>query len=195
MEQYLLVKHDLIKFFDMKLFIALFLMVFAFSSCAPTNRIIMIKDSSNVPKGFKLVQNLQTSSSVKTGKVTLNQFFNTEVTYQFKELNKAMPLVSLGFHTTKAIRSDELDSVMVLNLDNEKISVVANENKSYNIPENLWLSISNSKDISYSLSIGSTAIVVKLNPEEKTKVKTFFNRAMQRRLEIIPLLPPGKARW
>jgi len=179
----------------MKYLVVILLITSTIFSCATANRIIMIKDSSGDSKGFKLVQNLKASSCAKTGKVTLNQFFNTEVTYQFKEMNKAMPLVSLDFHTTKAIRSEELDSVMVLNLDNEKISVVANKNKSYNIPENLWLSISNSKDISYSLSIGITGIVVKLNPEEKTKVKTFFNRAMKRRLEIIPLLPPGKARW
>ena len=236
MEQYLLVNHDLLKFFDMKLLIVIFLTVFAFFFCVPTNRIIVINDSANHNKGFKLIQNLKTTSSAKTGKTIVNQFFNTEVIYQFEEKNTVMPLVSLDFYTTKAIRADELDSIMYLNLDNEKIRIVANMNKQkmvdpvpastenkpiseatikptqktqnsnatdrkellsrqYDVPENLWLSIAHSKDISYSLSIAKTGIVVKLNPEEKTKVKAFFSRAMQRRLEIIPLLPPGKARW
>ena len=156
---------------------------------------MVIKGSSSDPKGFKLVQNLKATSSAKTGKTLVNQYFETEATYRFEECNDQKPVVSIQLQATKAIRTDELDSLMVLNLDNEKISVAAKLNKQYNIPENLWLSIAHSKDISYNLSIGKTRIVVKLTPDEIAKVNAFFSRAMQRRLEIIPLVPPGKVKW
>jgi len=198
----------------MKHLTALFILICTFSSCAPTNRIVVIKDSHSDSKGFKLVQNLKTTSSAKTGKAIVNQYFDTEATYLFEERNDQKPVVSLQLSATKAIRADMLDSLMVLNLDREKISVAAIENeqklparvpavtdrnqiqpRKFSIPENLWLSIAHSKAISYSLSIGKTQIGIKLNPEEITKVNAFFRRAMQRRLEIVPLVPPGKVKW
>jgi len=179
----------------MKRLTAILILICTFSSCTPTNRILATKDSSTDSKGFKLVQNLKTTSSAKIGKAIVNQYFDTEATYLFEEKNNQKPVVSIQLRATKAIRTDELDSVMVLNLDREKISVVANVNKTYNIPENLWLSIAHSKDIAYSLSIGKTQIGIKLNPEEITKVSSFFSRAMQRRIEIVPLVPPGKVKW
>jgi len=203
-----------IKFLAMKHLTALFILICTFSSCAPTNRIVVIKDSHSDSKGFKLVQNLKTTSSAKTGKAIVNQYFDTEATYLFEERNDQKPVVSLQLSATKAIRADMLDSLMVLNLDREKISVAAIENeqklparvpavtdrnqiqpRKFSIPENLWLSIAHSKAISYSLSIGKTQIGIKLNPEEITKVNAFFRRAMQRRLEIVPLVPPGKVKW
>lgn len=214
MEQYLQDYLIRIKFLAMKHLTAILILICAFSSCTPTNRIIVIKDSHSDSKGFKLVQNLKTNSSAKTGKAIVNQYFDTEATYLFEERNNQKPVVSLQLSATKAIRTDMLDSVMVLNLDNEKISVSAIENeqklparvaaatdpnqilpREFSIPENLWLSIAHSKAISYSLSIGKTQIGIKLNPEEITKVNAFFSRAMQRRIEIVPLVPPGKVKW
>ena len=85
----------------MKHMVVILLITGTIFPCATANRIIMIKDSSGDAKGFKLVQDLKASSSAKTGKVTLNQFFNTEVTYQFNEKDKAMPLVHLIFTPQK----------------------------------------------------------------------------------------------
>lgn len=214
----------------MKLSIALLLMVCVFSSCASTNRIMEIKGSHKETKGFKLIQNPKASSSEKTGRVIVNQFFNTRTTYLFEERNNQKPVVSLEFNSTKPIRANELDSVMYLNLDNEKIRIVASENKQkmaenipassveikpattlqttasqkdnnelitrrFEVPENLWLSIAHSKTIFFKLSLGKKGIEVKLNPEETIQLKKFFSRAMQRRIEIVPLVPPGKVKW
>lgn len=229
----------------MKLPITLLLMVFVFTTCASTNRIMEINDSHKEIKGFKLIQNLKASSSEKTGNRIVNQFFNIRTTYYFEERKNQKPAVTVEFHLVSPIRADELDSVMYLNLDNEKVRVVSSEDKykefdknsnsttnssddpnsdinviksktkpadasqttasqkdsdllltrKFSIPENLWLSIAHSKTIFYRLSIGKKGIDVKLNPAETIQLKKFFNRAMKRRIEIIPLVPHGKVKW
>jgi hypothetical protein len=114
----------------MKQKLILSMALFLFSSCSISNRIIEINDSYKGIKGFRLDQNPEASSSVKIG-----TFFGKAFSYPFtsafiyEERGQISPSVSVEIHLQTPIRTDELDSVMFLNLDNEKIKIVANNNK------------------------------------------------------------------
>lgn len=68
-------------------------------------------------------------------------------------------------------------------------------NRQYSVPENLWISVVHSEKIGYRLYLGKEGIDVKPNPKETAKLKEFFSKAIQRRDDAIPAIPPGKAKW
>jgi len=201
----------------MKLTFAILFSVYILTSCTSTNRIIEINDSKKEIKGFRLIQEPKLHSAEKDSNVIVNQFFKVKTIFLFEESDTHGPNVTLEFNRTNPILALEPDSVMYLKLDNENIRIVSGiikqrmaKNASasvhqtgkfepiafqFTIPENLWLSIAHSKTIIYKLSSGKKGIEVKPAPAETNQIKEFFRRAMQRRLEIIPLVPPGKAKW
>lgn len=63
------------------------------------------------------------------------------------------------------------------------------------IPENLWVSIANTKAIKYRLYIGKEGFDVNLKAAETTKLKEFFLRAMQMRDASLPPVPEGQKKW
>jgi hypothetical protein len=197
----------------MKQLIVILLVSSIFSSCISTNRIIEINNSKKGTNHFQLAQNPKAISREKSRNTLFNQFFNMRTTYLFIEQNDKKPVVTLEFHFAIPAPKDKLDSVMDLYLDDEAIRIVsklksheisgntqpASKNSlmvgQFTISENLWLSIANSSTIRYRLYLGLKRIEVQPDSMETIKVKEFFSKAMQRRLEIIPLVPSGKAKW
>lgn len=197
----------------MKPFIAILLAACIFTSCASTNRIIEINNSKKEIKGFRLIQNLKAHAAEKSSNTLINQYYNIKTACLFEEQTDQKPVVTLEFHFATSVQAVKLDSVMYLKLDNEAVRIVSNvitqeisENTSaanknslilaqFTIPENLWLSVANSRSIVYKLSCVNIGIEIKPDSLETAIVKEFFNKAMQRRLEIIPLVPSGSAKW
>ena len=198
----------------MKQFIASILLLFIYISCVSTAPISEINHFRKGTKGFQLKQSSKAHSSEKIDNALINQFFNIQSTYLFKERNNQNPEVTLKFHGEAPFDTNLPDSVMFVNLDNENIRIVSSSDQSkmndkqqtsanglkmleYQmvVPENLWLSIANSNHIIYRLSFGKIGIEINPDQAETIQVKEFFNRAMQRRLKIIPLVPPGKKKW
>jgi hypothetical protein len=198
---------------EMKQFIVILLAACIFTSCSSTNRIIEINNSKKEENGFRLMQNARAHAIEKSSKTIINQFFNIQTNYLFEVQTEQNPVVTLEFSIKKPFLAEKLDSVMFLKLDSENIRIVSSKSTPimaesspavadknngaglFIIPENLWLSIANSKSITYKLSCGHIGIEIKPDPVETTRLKEFYNKAMQRRLEIIPLVPPGKSKW
>jgi len=63
------------------------------------------------------------------------------------------------------------------------------------VPENLWVPIVHSKEIFYRLYLGKDGIDVKLNASEISKVKEFFQKAIQQRDTDLPPIPEGLKKW
>lgn len=79
---------------------------------------------------------------------------------------------------------------------------ISTENNSYQlmkrefiVPENLWVSIANSQEIFYRLYVGKQGVDVKLNASEISKVKEFFQSAIQQRNANMPTVPEGQKKW
>lgn len=67
--------------------------------------------------------------------------------------------------------------------------------REFTIPENLWVSIVNSQEIFYRLYLGKDGIDVRLSASEISKVKEFFQKAIQQRDASLPPLPEGQKKW
>ena len=79
---------------------------------------------------------------------------------------------------------------------------ISTENNSYQlmkrefiVPENLWVSIAHSQEIFYRLYVGKEGVDVKLNASEISKVKEFFQKAIQQRDANQPPVPEGQKKW
>ena len=79
---------------------------------------------------------------------------------------------------------------------------ISTENNSYQlmkrefiVPENLWVPIANSNEISYRVYLGKEGIDVKLNASETANLKEFFQRAIQQRNAVVPPVPEGQKKW
>ncbi len=201
----------------MKQFIVILFVACIFTACASTNRIIEINNSKKETKGFRLIQNPKAHSAKKSRNTLINQFFSIQTTYLFEERTAQNPVLTLNFSIKKPFLAEKTDSVMFLNLDNENIRIISSKStpkmaenfpavadknncagfftNKFIIPENLWLSIANSKTLVLKLSSGNIGIEIKPDPVETARLKEFYNKAMQRRLEIIPLIPAGKSKW
>ncbi|MBA4408317.1 MAG: hypothetical protein Q8S54_14255 [Bacteroidota bacterium] len=187
----------------MKPIIQLFLFILFLFSCATTNRIIEIEDSFKEIKGIKLVQNLKAYSSEKTGSFGGIKYYNLNLSYLFEKQKNGQSILNAEFQMTTPVSPGELDSILFLNLDHEKIKLISTEYK-YNgklmkrkfvVPENLWISIANSQEIFYRVDVGNEGIDVRLTASETLKVKEFFNRAIQQREAGQPPVPDGQKKW
>jgi len=176
--------------------------MFFLISCGTTNRIVEIKDSFKEIKGIKLLQKPQAVSSEKTGSFGAHRYYNLKVSYLFQQLKKGQTIVIAEFQMTTRVSTDELDSILFFDLDHEKVKLISTENNSYQlmkrefiVPENLWVSIVHSQEIFYRLYVGKEGVDVKLNASEISKVKEFFQRAIQQRDADRPPVPEGQKKW
>jgi len=172
-------------------------------SCATTNRIIEIEDSFKEIKGIKLAQNLKAYSSEQTESFGNRKYYDLKVNYLFQQFKKGQTILIAEFQITTPVGVGEPDSILFLNLDQEKIRLISTEYK-YNgklmtrkfvIPENLWVSIANSQKIMYRLYEGKEGVDVKLKASETAKVKEFFRQAIKRRDANLPPVPEGQKKW
>ncbi len=97
------------------------------TSCASTSHLVEINDPYKDTKGIKLMQNLIGISAEKNASINGNKYFSVAFAYTL-EIKKSEPAsLTLEIQTQTPIRSDELDSVIFINLDNEKIKLVSSD--------------------------------------------------------------------
>ena len=132
--------------------------------------------------------------------------------YLLEQKKNERPNLFLDVEIEPVLSSDEIDSVIYINLNNEKIRIAASEYKSkeflnrnngsnpimsrqFRVPENLWVSIVYSDEIKYQVYIGKVGIDVKLTRKETANIKEYFNRAIQLRDANLPPIPEGQKKW
>jgi hypothetical protein len=187
-------------------------MALILSSCATPGRIIEISDPSNDIQGIKLTQNLIARSAEDSIHASSRRSHSVSMIYLLEQKKNERPTLFLDVKIETTMPSDQLDSVMVINLDNEEIRIAANKYKSkefsksnsrsnqirssqFLIPENLWVPIIYSDEIQYRFYMGEEGIDVKLTRKETSKLKDYFNRAIQLRDANLPPIPEGQKKW
>ncbi len=101
--------------------------VFFLSSCISTSHMVEINDQYKETKGIKLMQNLIGISTEKKASINGNKYFSISFAYAFEIKKNEVASLTLEIQTQTPIRADELDSVVFLNLDNEKIKLVSSD--------------------------------------------------------------------
>jgi hypothetical protein len=193
---------------------------------------VEINDPYKETKGIKLTQNLIGKSDEKNASINGRRYYSVSFAYDLEITKNELALLTLNVQTQTPIRIDELDSVIFINLDNEKIKLVCSDSSKkkigkkpnttspvdvstddkkeeriittttedvgyqlmfhqYIIPENLWVSIANTKDIQYRLCIGKEGIDVKLYQAETAKLKEFISQSIKLRDANLPPIPEG----
>lgn len=215
----------------MKRSFSVFVVGLLLGSCVSSSHMVEINDPYKESKGIKLMQNLIGRSVDKSASINGNQHYSISFVHSLEIKKNEPAILSLDIQMQTSIRTDELDSVIILNLDNEKIRIISDEFKSrkyrrntasstntavpkldeaenaktkttekgrsklmkrqFIIPENLWVSIANTEVIKYRLYIGKEGFDIKLKTAETTKLKEFFNKAIQLRDTNLPPIPEG----
>lgn len=172
------------------------------NSCCTINKVIEVDDQYREIKSIKLRQQPSAYSFERNGHLggRSSYYLTTNLISEIKSGVK--PEVKIDFQFITVIRSDELDSVMYLVLDREKIKLVSTNyifkqlmSREFIVPENLWVSIVHSKTVLYRLYIGREGIDVELTDSEMNKVREFFSRVIQQRDAMFPAIPEGKMKW
>jgi len=113
----------------MKQSIFLLWTIFFLSSCMPSSQIIESKDPYKEMNKMKLAFASDALSEEKYGILEISQTFTLISTYLYEEMKNERPVISVNVQITTPIRAEELDSVMFLILDNEKIRISSVEYK------------------------------------------------------------------
>lgn len=168
------------------------------SSCVSGSRTVEISDSDKEIKGIKLMQKLTGTSAEKAASMNGSQHYPISFVYSLEIKEKGKAILSLEIQEKNSIQTNELDSVIFLSLDNEKIRLGVSDFKpeklmprQFIIPENLWISIANTEKIQYRLYFRKEEIVVPLNGKQTGKLKEFLVKAMQLRDANLPPTPEG----
>jgi len=111
----------------MKQSILLFGIVFFLSSCVTRSRLVEINDPYKETKGIKLAQNLIGKSDEKNASINGTKFYSISFAYDLEITKNELALLTLNVQTQTPIRADELDSMIFINLDNEKIKLVSSD--------------------------------------------------------------------
>jgi len=86
---------------------------------------VEINDQYKGIKGFKLTQNLIGISAEKNASINGNKYFSVSFAYNLEIKKNELASLILTVQTQTPIRADELDSVIFLDLDNEKIKLIS----------------------------------------------------------------------
>ena len=95
------------------------------SSCVSTSHLVEINDSYKEIKGIKLMQNLIGKSAEKNASINSNKYYSVSFAYKSEVKKTQIASLTLEIQTQTPIRVDDLDSVIYINLDNEKIKLVS----------------------------------------------------------------------
>lgn len=109
----------------MKQSIFLIWVVFLLSSCVSTSHMVEINDQYKGIKGIKLTQNLIGISAEKNASINGNKYFSVSFAYNLEIKKNELASLTLNVQTQTPLRPDELDSVIFLDLDNEKIKLIS----------------------------------------------------------------------
>jgi len=107
----------------MKQSVLILLTVFFLSSCMSRSHMVEINDPYKEIKGIKLMQNLIGKSDEKNASINGTRYYSISFAYDVEIPKTNSALLTLGIQTQTPIRADELDSVIFINLDNEKIKL------------------------------------------------------------------------
>ena len=182
------------------------------SSCATSGRIVEMNDHSKDIQGIKLIQNLIAQSADDSILASNARSYSVSMIYLLKQQKNERPTLFLDIQVRRPLPSEKPDSVMYVNLDNEKIRIassdykskefpkitkVSNQNMSskFLVPENLWVPIVYSNEIQFRFYLGKEGIDVKLTRKETSKLIEYFNRAIQMRDANLPPIPEGQKKW
>ena len=102
--------------------------VFSLSSCVATSHMVEINDPYKDIKSIKLKQNLIGISAEKNTSISGDRYYSFSFDYFLEIKKNELASLTLGIQTQTPIRIDELDSVIFINLDNEKIKLVSSDN-------------------------------------------------------------------
>jgi hypothetical protein len=120
----------------MKQSILLLWAVFFLSSCVSKSHMVEINDPYKEIKGIKLMQNLIGKSAEKNASISGNGYYSVSFSYVLESKKNELASLTLGIQTQTPIRADELDSVIFINLDNEKIKLVSSDSSLKKIGKN-----------------------------------------------------------
>jgi len=88
---------------------------------------VEINDPYKDIKGIKLMQNLIGTSAEKNASINGNRYYSISFSYVLEIKKNELASLTLEIQTQTPIRADELDSVIFLNLDNEKIKLISSD--------------------------------------------------------------------
>ena len=178
--------------------ILLLLLASFMASCSVSNRITPMNDSANKSKKISLTQVLETHSADIKASTKNRSDFKINSTYLFEEKKNTRPLVTVNFRILNSGYTDMLQPDMFIELGDERIRIDSGnhiKNQLNIIPENLWISIVCSQKISWILYSGKETINLQLNQLQTTKLKEFFEQAIQKSVAKFPAIPDGKKKW
>ena len=101
----------------------LFWTVFFLGSCVTRSYLVEVNDPYKGISGIKLMQNLIGISAEKNTSINGNRYYSFSFAYAFEIKKNEPAMLTLAVQTQTRIRADELDSVIFINLDNEKIKL------------------------------------------------------------------------
>ena len=113
----------------MKQSILLFWIALFLSSCVTRSHMVEINDPYKEIKGIKLMQNLIGKSVEKNTSINGNKFYSISFAYYLEIKKNEFSSLTLETQTQTPIRADELDSMIFINLDNEKIKLGSSDSK------------------------------------------------------------------
>jgi len=111
----------------MKQSILLLWAVLFLSSCVSTSHMVEINDPYKEIKGIKLMQNLIGKSAEKNASINGSKYYSFSFGYFLEIKKNELASLTLAIQTQTPIRADELDSVIFINLDDEKIKLVSSD--------------------------------------------------------------------
>jgi len=111
----------------MKKYFLVFVVGLLLSSCVSTSHMVEINDPYKKIKGIKLMQNLTGISFEKNASINGNRYYSVSFSYVLEIKKNELASLTLDIQTQTPIRADELDSVIFINLDNEKIKLVSSD--------------------------------------------------------------------
>lgn len=101
--------------------------VFFLSSCVSRSHMVEINDPYKDIKGIKLMQNLIGTSAEKNASINGSRYYSVSFYYVLEIKENKLASLTLAIQTQTPIRADELDSVIFINLDNEKIKLASSD--------------------------------------------------------------------
>jgi len=111
----------------MKQSILLFWTVFFLSSCVSTSHLVEINDPYKETIGIKLMQNLIGISAEKKASISGNKYYSVSFAHVLEIKKNEFASLTLEIQTQTPIRADELDSIIFIDLDSEKIKLVSSD--------------------------------------------------------------------
>ena len=207
----------------MKTLLILLSGVLYLGACSPALRIVEVKDAQNEVEGTRLVFSPEAYSEVKSGEWIGRTHYNLTSVCRYEKEGDDRPTVTVDLRMVVPVGADDPDSVMIFDLDDEKIRIVSDQYRAsgendaagrektvstsggknsyelktceFPIPENLWIPIASSEVIKWQFFLGKTGVEVKLNEAETKKLKSFFSQAVSELKTHFPAIPEGQKKW